>query len=396
MKKNISIIGGGSSALFLALFLDTNKYNVCIYEKNKTLGKKLMLAGNGGFNLSHSEPIQHMIDRYIPKFFLKAALLNFTNIDLQKYLYSIGIETYIGTSKRVYPTKDISPSFVLKKILKKIQEKSIDIKCGYKLDDWSTEGKLTFSNNVIVDSDYTIFALGGSSWAKTGSDGLWISQFTNKNIKCIDFQASNCSVLINWNNNFIMKNEGLAIKNISVTCNGKIQKGELMINDKGIEGNAIYPLANEIRKQINKNRKALISIDLKPMLSKDTIVSKIKNSKHKKISDILRKDLKLSNVQVDLLRYYLSKDEFLNIEFLVSSIKCFSLQIEDLGDIKKAISTVGGISIDELDDNFELIKLKNIFCIGEMIDWDAPTGGYLLQASFSMGVFLAKHFNSRN
>ena len=395
IKKSIAIIGGGPSAFLLAAFLDTTKFNVTIYEKNKTAGRKFLVAGKGGFNLTHSEPIEELTNRYTSNNFLDKALLNFTNTDFRKWLEQIGIPTFIGSSKRVYPKEGIKPIEVLNAILNHLKEKGIEVKYEQTFSDWNKD-KNPIINDKIIKVDYVVFSLGGGSWKITGSDGTWLQTFSKKGINTKLFEASNCGYKIEWKSDFIKNNEGNPLKNIAISCKNKTQKGEVVITEFGLEGNAIYGLSPQIRKELNTLSKATVFIDFKPTLTLENIISKIKKSAYKNTSQILKKELKLSNSQIDLLKIYLSKDSYLNTESLANYIKKFPLEITNTATIDEAISTVGGIDLNAVTENFELKNIPNQYCIGEMLNWDAPTGGYLLQACASIGVYLAKHLNRIN
>jgi len=393
--KSISIIGGGPSALLLASFIDESKYEVTIYEKNKTVGRKFLVAGDGGFNLTHGEPIDRMIVRYAPNDFLKSALLDFSNLNLIDWLKEIGVSTFIGSSKRVYPDKEIKPIEVLTKILSVLDSKGVSVKCDQTWVGWTANDELRFEDNTVVKSDYVVFALGGGSWKVTGSDGSWGNIFKKKDIVVESFQPSNCAYQVNWDEKFITKFGGEPLKNISIKCGDKTQKGEVVITKFGLEGNAIYALSPEIRVDFKTKRSSAIYIDLKPSLSLEAIQSKINGSKLKKMTDILKVDLKLSPVQLALVKKFVSKDDFMDVEKLSNQIKNLKIELIGFEVLDKAISTVGGVSLSSVDDNFEFKQLKDQFCVGEMLNWDAPTGGYLLQGCFSMGVSVAKFLNAK-
>ena len=395
MKKTISIIGSGPSSLLLAAFLDTKKFDITIYEKNKTAGRKFLVAGKGGFNLTHSETISNFIERYTPRDFLKDSLSSFTNDNFRDWLKDIGIPTFIGSSKRVYPEKGIKPITVLNTILNHLKKRGISFKYNHTFSGWDAKNNIIV-NNKTVASYYTVFSLGGGSWKITGSNGNWIDTFKEKEIKTIPFEASNCSFKVDWKPNFINQNEGNPLKNITISCDGKIQKGEAIITKFGLEGNAIYGLSPQIRAKLKSEEKAHIYIDFKPTLSAESVTSRIRNSSFKNTTQTLKKDLKLSTSQIDLLKIYISKEDYLNSEILAKYIKKFPLEITALGILDAAISTVGGIDLDAVDTNFQLQKIKNQFCIGEMLNWDTPTGGYLIQGCVSSGVYLAKHLNKIN
>lgn len=392
-KKKISIIGGGPSAFLLACFLDPEKFSVTIYEKNKTFGRKFLVAGKGGFNLTHSETTQELINRYTPTGFLDKALQNFTNTDFRNWLDTIAIPTYIGSSKRVYPKQGIKPIEVLNAIAKTLKEKGVTVKYEHTFSGWNNTDE-PLLNKVAIKTDYTIFCLGGASWKITGSDGKWLDSFSEKGIKTKIFQGSNCGYKINWNKDFIKKHEGTPLKNITISCDTRLQKGEAVITTFGLEGNAIYGLSPQIRAQLAANLKAAIYIDFKPSLSIENLYAKMQVSGYKNTSQILKKEIKLSAAQIDLLKAYVSKEEYLNKDILAKKIKSFPLEILNTASIDESISTVGGIDLSAISQNFELEKLANQFCIGEMLDWDAPTGGYLLQGCVSTGVWLAKYLNT--
>lgn len=394
-KKTIAIIGGGPSALMLAAQINTEKFEVILFEKNFAVGRKFLVAGDGGLNITHSEVPQEFVQKYTPNKFIKPFFELFNNDDLRDWLYSIGIETFTGSSKRVFPEKGIKPIEVLNAIISKIAANKATIKTQHEWLGWENENLLfkTPTENITIKPDFAIFALGGASWAKTGSDGNWVNLFKDKGIKTVPFQASNCGFKIDWPQEFINENEGLYLKNIAATCGSLTKKGELAITKLGLEGGAIYALSHKIRTQLNAKNEADLLIDFKPTLQLYAIEKKLSNES-KSTSDILKYDLNMPAPQIALLKTYLSKEAFLSAEQLAENIKAFPLKITGTSPIDEAISTVGGIALTEVNTNLELNKMPNHFCLGEMLDWDAPTGGYLLQANFSMGYYLANYFNT--
>ncbi|WP_018344195.1 NAD(P)/FAD-dependent oxidoreductase [Cytophaga aurantiaca] len=394
--KKVAIIGGGPSALMLAAMLDEKKYAVHIYEKNAAVGRKFLVAGDGGFNLTHSESIDLFVARYTPNNFLEEALRAFTNQNLCDWLKNIGIETYTGSSKRIFPVKGIKPIEVLNAFLKKLTEKNVQIHTLHEWKGWNEKNQIVFQNkkeNIHVDADMIVFALGGASWSVTGSDGTWLNLFQKKGIDVVPFQASNCGYTIQWPDVFIEKQEGKWLKNISVVCGDKQKQGELVITKSGIEGGAIYALSPEIRKQLSQKNVAEIAIDFKPTFSKEDLVQKLSAKSKKSVTEILGKEINLSDVQITMLKVFLSKEDFIAVDKLAEYIKHFPLSITGRVPIDEAISTVGGIPLTEVDENFQLKKIPNQYVLGEMLDWDAPTGGYLLQGCFSMGAWVAGKVN---
>ncbi len=399
-KKQIAIIGGGAAALSLAAHLDMDKFDVCIYEKNKKLARKFLVAGDGGLNLSHSEDLEKFISRYTPNAFLKNALSNFTSVRLREWLLSLGIETFVGTSGRIFPEKKHKPNDVLEAIVSFIKQKDVVINYEHEFIGFSKDGHAIIQNkNGVIELKHQIivFALGGASWKVTGANSKWLDYFKNRGIKVNSFEASNCAVKINWPIDFIEKNHGKALKNISINAGEDIKLGEAVITKFGMEGNAVYAHSPFIREGLNKYHEANITIDLKPSYSIEEIIMKLNSiNKNKSRSESLKKIMNINGVALDLLYISCSKDEFKNNELLAKKIKSIPVKIVAMADIDEAISTVGGIDLAEVSDNFELKKLPNHYCIGEMLDWDAPTGGYLLQACFSMGNHLANYLNKKN
>ena len=416
-KQNIAIIGGGPASLMLACSLDANKFNISIYEKNAALGRKFLVAGKGGFNLTHSEDVTQFAERYQPQKFIEPFIEHFSNTDFRNWLKQIGIETYVGTSKRVFPIKGVKPIEVLKAIESVLKKTNVSIYYNHDWKGWSNE-QLIFqkSNNQTsrINADVVVFALGGASWKVTGSDGSWTSYFNEKGIQLNKFYPSNCAYKINWNPTFIKTYQGSPLKNCEFTSGNISRKGEAVITEFGIEGSGIYPLSPEIRKQLirpNISHPELVSgshemlkqvqhdvvaklyIDFKPDLPLEEIIERIENKGKFSIKEVLGKKINLSDTQIELLKTYSSKEEYNNVQILSQLIKSFPLHIVGLAPIDDAISTVGGIALDQVTDSLELKKLPNHYCLGEMLDWDAPTGGYLLQACFSMGKFLADKLN---
>jgi uncharacterized flavoprotein (TIGR03862 family) len=394
MKKTVSIIGGGPAGLMLAASLDSTLFDVTIYEKNKSLGRKFLVAGKGGFNLTHGEELDNFINRYTPNDFLEPALRKFSNEDLRTWLKSIGIETFVGSSHRIYPEKGMKPIEVLNQILDVLSSKGVKLQLDHDWKGWDQNNKLIFQSGETVNSDIVVFTLGGGSWKVTGSDGSWLSLFKEKGIKTLDFKPSNCAFQIDWINNFAKKNAGNPLKNIALTCADLTQKGELVITDFGLEGNAIYALSPQIQHELDTKGTAQLFLDLKPPLSIAQVAEKLEKSKMN-TTDSLDIELKLSRAQIDLIKTKVSKEVFLNPSLLAAAIKALPLTVLAPGDLDEAISTTGGIALDQVDENYQLNKLPNHYCLGEMLDWNAPTGGYLLQASFSMSAYLAMHLQGK-
>jgi uncharacterized flavoprotein (TIGR03862 family) len=394
-RRSVAVIGGGAAALMFAAAIDEKLFDVNIYDRNAAPGRKFLVAGDGGFNLTHSENIKAFIQRYTPSSFLEKCLLQFSNEDLRAFLLKIGIETYVGTSKRVFPVKGIKPIDVLNAFLAEIEKKKSRINTKHTWKGWEND-ELVFESaagSKKVKADITVFALGGASWKVTGSDGAWTDMFATKGVKLVPFQASNCAYEVKWTEEFLKTAEGKPLKNISISCGDKERSGEAVITKFGIEGGVIYALSAPIRKQLDEKGTAVVFIDLKPGITVQQIKDKFTSRGNRSIKKLLEDRLNFADEHIGLLKSVLTKDEFTDLGLLAEKIKRLPIKISGMADIDEAISTVGGIALREVDENFQLLKMKNTYCIGEMMNWDAPTGGYLLQGCFSMAHYCANVLN---
>ena len=392
--KDISIIGGGPAALMLAAQIDTTKYSVTIYEKKKTAGRKFLVAGEGGLNLTFNASEDALISQYQPTAFMAPIILEFNNHDFINWLNQLGVSTFVGSSNRVFPKQGIKPIEVLKTIVDYVSARGVQFKFNCKWTGWNKQGDLTFENNEAITSDIVVFALGGASWKVTGSTGAWKSKFEKRHINVLPFRAANCAFGVNWQPDFISIHEGKPLKNIALTFDNVLIKGELVISKFGLEGNAIYALSQKIQDRLLTEKEVIIYLDLKPKMTVTQIQSKYKNARRSKVTDILKNDLNLDRTAIGLLKQFTDKHTFSNPDVLVQTIKAVPVIITSAGSLDEAISSLGGIALDEVDANFQCRKIQNTYAIGEMLDWYAPTGGYLLQGCFSMGVALANHLNS--
>jgi hypothetical protein len=377
----------------LAAQLDTDKYQVTIYEKKKAVGRKFLVAGEGGLNLTFNAPLDELINQYYPSDFIAPILQQFTNEDLRSWFKSLDIPTFLGSSNRVFPAKELKPIDVLNKITEHLTAKDVHFKLDTQWTGWNTNGHLSFNDSEDTESDITVFALGGASWKVTGSDGSWSDAFIERGISVLPFRAANCAFDIDWDKNFINTHAGKPLKNIALKYKKQSSKGELVISKFGLEGNALYALSRSIQDELLTKKSVSIKLDLKPTMTTTQIKAKYKKSKLTKVTDILKEDLSLDRTAVALIKQYSDKETFMDIDLLAKIIKAIPITLTTADDIDKAISTLGGIALDEVDANFQLNKMPNTYAIGEMLDWYAPTGGYLLQGSFSMGFALAKHLN---
>ena len=394
--KNLTIIGGGPAALMLAAQIDTKKYRVRLCEKKKTVGRKFLVAGEGGLNLTYNSSTEELIDQYSPKSFMAPILRDFTNEDLIDWLQHHDIKTFKGSSNRVFPDMEMKPIAVLKKITDFIATKGIKFNRDTTWLGWDKKGHLNFDKNIDKDADIVVYAMGGASWKVTGSDGLWSEPFKKKDIHIKPFRAANCAFEVDWNPNFITTHAGKPLKNIALTFNDSVAKGELVVSKFGLEGNAIYALSQKIQNKLLTERNTIVYLDLKPTMTVLQLIEKYKKSRQSKVTEILKKDINLDRTSIGILKHFTNKETFSDPEKLIEIIKSVPVIIKSSGELDKAISSLGGISLSEIDTNFQLKKLPSSYAIGEMLDWYAPTGGYLLQGCFSMGYVLANHLNELN
>jgi len=395
-RKQIVIIGVGPAGMMAADVLSPF-HEVHIYEKEKGVGQKFLVAGKGGFNITNSLQGEDLAKKYTPEYFLKDALLDFDSAAVRDWLLQMGIPTFAGTSGRIFPEKGLTPADVLKKLKEKLVQQGVEFHLKHAFTGFDGDQSVTFKsgrNKVVVHADYFIFAMGGASWPVTGSTGEWSKIFDKADIHTLPFQSSNCGIHINWPESIKSSHAGKPLKNIAVSVNRFLSKGEALITDYGLEGNAIYPVVPEIRKSLASKEAVQILLDLKPFNTGEQLLQKVQgktSTKTKNYAEIFN----LDNVQLALIKAYTSKETFLSPELFAASLKQIALPVESLRPVEEAISTIGGIDLNEMDTDFSFKKRPNCFAIGEMLDWDAPTGGFLLQGCFSMGHWAGKKILER-
>lgn len=396
MKQSVLIVGAGPAGLMAAATLDTKKFDVTVLEKNNAAGRKFLVAGDGGLNITHSDAPVKFLSAYTPSGFMDRPFNTFNNRDLEEWLHKIGIATFTGTSGRVFPARHIKPIAVLNAILKNVNANGAKILYRHTWMGFTENGDLLFEHDgkqFLKRADICIFALGGASWPVTGSVGDWPEHFRSKGVDVVPFSPSNCAMRIGWPEDFISKTAGKPLKNIAVACKGKTIRGEIVITSIGLEGSGIYPLSPEIRAELEKNGSAEILIDLKPALTAETIVKRLSCKNVRGRTALLKETLNLGGAALLLLKQFTTREEFNDNQLIAGRIKALPLKVNALGPLNDAISSVGGISRGAVDGSFRLKALSGCYAIGEMLDYDAPTGGYLLQSCFSMGYFLADHLN---
>ncbi len=378
MQKNpIIIIGAGSAGLMAAQTLAEKGFEVQVFEQNKAAARKFLVAGNGGFNLTHDEDVEAFVEKYdAPE--IQDLVRKFDNKNTIQWLSNLGISTYVGSSGKIFPTKNFKPIQVLKAWLDYLEKLDIEIYYNHTFLDFDEDFIIFNTNGVEVQFKYSklILAMGGGSWKKTGSDAKWIEILTKKNIEITPLQSANSG----YNTaKYLHQLQGQYLKNIKVSFDGNSIIGEIIFTKYGIEGSPIYFMNRFTRKH---EFPLTLYIDLKPNLSETEILDLLKSEE--KISPILKKKIKISTTGLNLLKT-LDKETYTNIEILSKLIKNFPIEVLSFRPIDEVISTSGGVAFSVLNTDLSLKKFPNIYCVGEMIDWEAPTGGYLLQACFSTG-----------
>lgn len=383
MNNNpIIIIGAGPAGLMAAQQLATAGFKVEVYEQNKAAARKFLVAGHGGFNLTHQEHIATFVQKYNREIIQKI-VRNFDNQATIQWLSDIGVSTYVGSSGKIFPTRDIKPIQVLQAWLRRLQELGVSIHYNHCFQDFDTEQVIFEHNGELFTKKYKqlILAMGGGSWKKTGSNAQWITGLKNKGIAIAPLASANSGYnsLENFSNL-----AGQVLKNIEVSFHGQRQLGEMVFTTYGIEGSPIYALNRYSRSQPFPHT---LYIDLKPTLAETDLIRLL--GLEKNISNTLKNKLKISPTAIQLLKT-LDKATYTNPQLLAQKIKSFPIAVTSLRPLDEVISTAGGVSCEELDEQLMLMKYKDVYCVGEMIDWEAPTGGYLLQACFSTGFHVAQ------
>ena len=383
MKDSIVIIGAGPAGLMAADRLSAAGLRVEIYDRMPSVARKFLMAGRGGLNLTHSEPFDRFVTRYSKRAQnLRPALEAFMPKDLRAWADELGAETFIGTSGRVFP-QAMKASPLLRAWLKRLEAQGVKLHMRHDWRGWAKQESseaLLFNEDVRVTPAATILALGGASWPKLGADGGWAELLREKSVEIAPFQPANVGFQTTWSALFADRFAGEPLKNIAVRFAGREVKGELMLTRTGIEGGAIYALSAALRDAITKDGHANLVIDLRPDLTADQATNKLKRASPKDSqSNRLRKALNLSPAAIALIH-----------EKPGSDFKTVTVRLSGAQGLDRAISSAGGVKFDALTPDFELKALPGVYAVGEMLDWEAPTGGYLLQACFSTAMAASK------
>lgn len=367
---------------------------VTVYDAMPSAGRKFLMAGRGGLNLTHSEPLADFLQRYreaMPR--LRAAVEAFPPDALRDWSAGLGQLTFVGSSGRVFP-KTFKASPLLRAWLRRLDVAGVHFAFRHRWIGWDERGRLQFytpNGPLATAADATVLALGGASWPRLGSDGAWVDCLSAKGIAISRLRPANSGFKVAWSDVFRDRFEGQPLKGVALTVGAHTVRGEAMITRSGIEGGAIYALSAELREAVLGIGQATLTIALRPDLDQAALTTRLSGTRGKQsLANFLRKAAQVSPVGIGLMQEAAiasgrSLAAFSPAE-LAHLVNAIPVRLTGVAPIERAISTAGGVMFDELDDHFMLRKLPGVFAAGEMLDWEAPTGGYLLQASFATGA----------
>ena len=388
------MIGAGPAGLMAAEVAARGGANVTIYDAMPSAGRKLLMAGRGGLNLTHSEALPAFLARYgtaMPC--LAPPIAAFPPDALRAWSEALGQPTFVGSSGRVFP-QGFKASPLLRAWLRRLDAMGVQLKLRHRWTGWDSDGRLTFQTSdghVAVAASATVLALGGASWPRLGSDGSWVKILEQRGIAVAPLRPANCGFTVAWSDVFKDRFAGEPLKTIELSFGSQIVRGEAVLTRDGIEGGAIYALSATLRDAIAVAGHATLRIALRPDLDADRLTARLSAPRGKQsFSTFLRKAAGLSPMVIGLLHEAAMASHVslsaMPPEALAARINNVDIELTGTSALEKSISTAGGIAFDELDANYMLRRLPGIFAAGEMLDWEAPTGGYLLQASFATGA----------
>jgi uncharacterized flavoprotein (TIGR03862 family) len=393
-KTPVAIVGAGPAGLMAAEVLAQGGANVTVYDAMPSAGRKFLMAGRGGLNLTHSEPLDTFLTSYreaTPK--LAAAIHAFPPDRLLAWCEELGQPTFVGSSGRVFP-KSLKASPLLRAWLRRLDAMGVSFSLRHRWIGWDDAGRLLFqtpAGESTVEARATVLALGGASWPRLGSDGGWAQTVRAKGVSISSLKPANCGFTVAWSEIFRDRFEGTPLKGIALSFAGRSVRGEAVVTRDGIEGGAVYALSAELRETILTSGKATLHVALRPDISADDLVKRLSAARGKQtFTNWLRKATALSPVAIGLLQETAVVSGValasISAEALAVSINALPIHLTGTSSIARAISSAGGIDFGEIDADFMLRRLPGVFAAGEMLDWEAPTGGYLLQACFATGV----------
>src|SRR5665213_2941866 len=395
MMPSVAVVGAGPAGLMAADVLARAGLEVTVFDRMASVGRKFLLAGRGGLNITHSEELPRFLSRYgdgNPR--LCAAIESFPPAATRAWCDDLGEKTFVGSSGRVFPNA-FKSSPLLRAWLRRLADLGVLFRLRHRWIGWDTAGALMLETPevaVAVRPQACILALGGASWPRLGADGSWVGLLAAQGIKVAPLRPANCGFLVPWSDLFRDRFAGQPLKRIALSFRGQTARGEGMITRHGVEGGAIYALSAALRDTIATEGEATLQVSLRPELPTAELRRRLEAPRGKQsLATFLRKAAALSPVAIGLLHEVCpGKLAMLDAPALASLIHALPLRLNGILPIDRAISTAGGVSFTEIDDRFMLRRRPGVFVAGEMLDWEAPTGGYLLQACLATGVSAAR------
>ncbi|MGV8997338.1 MAG: TIGR03862 family flavoprotein [Parvibaculaceae bacterium] len=389
-RQEIAIIGGGPAGLMAAEALIARGYRPHLFDTMPSLGRKFLMAGKSGLNLTHSEPFGEFATRFgAAGEALRPALEGFTPDDIVKWAAALGVETFVGSSGRIFP-KDFKAAPLLRTWLKRLREGGLTVHVRHRWTGWDADSALTFETRegtATFKAAATVLALGGASWPQLGSDGAWANTLTARGAEVASFRPSNSGFDVNWTPFVRERFQGEPVKSVILSFEGESHRGEFVVSANGVEGSGIYSLSAALRDAIARDGEATLMLDLAPDRSASRLSGNLSRPRGKtSFANHLRKVTGLDGVKAALLRECLPTESFDDWAVLAQGIKAVPLKLVRPRPIEEAISSAGGVAFAGIDEAYMLQAAEGIFCAGEMLDWEAPTGGYLLSACFASGL----------
>ena len=388
------VIGAGPAGLMAADVLSGGGVRVDVYDAMPSPGRKFLLAGVGGMNLTHAEPRERFGARYgARQAWVTEWLAAFGPDELRAWAHALGIETFVGSSGRVFP-RDMKAAPLLRAWLQRLRASGVRLHVRERWLGSPADGGLRFGGphgEHEVAADAVVLALGGGSRSRLGSDGAWLPLLARRGVSLAPLRPSNCGFDVAWSPHFREKLEGQPVKSVVLSFGSFQQQGEFIITKEGVEGSLIYAASGSLRDEIEANGKAVMMLDLAPDHSHDWLVERLSRSRgSRSMASHLEKSINIKGVKAGLLREFVSKEDFSHLQPLAHFIKNLPIPLIATRPLDEAISSAGGVMFEALDEHLMLKSIPGVFCAGEMLDWEAPTGGYLLTACFASG-YVAGH-----
>lgn len=393
-SPRVVIVGGGPAGLMAAEAVARHGTQVDVYDGMPSVGRKFLLAGKGGLNLTHSEAIEAFLPRYgVREKQVAAWLRAFGPQQAREWAHGLGVSTFVGSSGRVFPT-DMKAAPLLRAWLQRLRASGVSFHMRHRWVGWGGEAgrALRFASpqgELLVEADAVVLALGGGSWSRLGSDGAWVPWLQQRGVDVAPLRAANCGFDIGWSEHFRSRHAGQPVKSVALSFTGGDgvpfrQAGEFVATETGIEGSLVYAASSRLRDEIEAHGHATLHLDLLPARSLDWVRNELAHPRGpRSLSTHLKTRLGLHGVKAGLLHEVVPREAMADPQRLAAFIKALPLRLRAPRPLDEAISTAGGVRLEALDDALMLRALPGVFCAGEMLDWEAPTGGYLLTASLA-------------